>query len=95
MADTKEIREALADLEHTRWSNWQSYLHSKCEKKIEIADGRSLELGGELLIPADSVAHWQRQIDTPYAGLTEREKDSDRKEADQTIALLRKLGVDL
>jgi len=84
MADTKEIREALADLEHTRWSNWQKYLHSECTA-----------VGDTLVIPKGSVEHWRRQIATPYADLTEREKDSDRKEADQTIALLRKLGVDL
>lgn len=42
----------------------------------------------------DSVARWQRQMETPYAGLSEEEKDSDRKEADRVLAVLRKHGVE-
>lgn len=37
----------------------------------------------------DSVhmAGWRRQIATPYSELSEKEKDSDRVEADKTLAL--------
>jgi hypothetical protein len=35
---------------------------------------------GSLTIPADLVRHWTRQIDTPYAQLSEKEKDSDREQ---------------
>ncbi len=62
--------EAAAAIEHERWSGWMKYLFSKCEPIVEGA-----------LIPLDSVAHWTRQIQTPYAELSEREKESDRKEA--------------
>lgn len=78
--ENEGLREALADQEHERWSRWMKYLFGKCRR-----GKRDL---GSLVIPGDSVRHWQRQIDTPYADLSEREKDSGRKEADLTIATM-------
>lgn len=62
--------DALADIEHDRWSHWQRYMH---EKGVRQADG-------SLLIPSDLVAQWDRQIATPYAELSEEEKESDREQ---------------
>ena len=73
-----QLREELADQEHERWSRWMRYLFDKC------LPGRN----GDLIIPVQSIRHWQRQIDTPYSELSEKEKDSDRKEADNTLRLL-------
>jgi hypothetical protein len=70
--------ERLADLEHERWSNWMHYLFTK---------GAQYSYG-EFQIEAASVAHWRRQMNTPYSGLTEAEKESDRKEARKTLAVL-------
>ncbi len=39
-------------------------------------------------IPAQMVARWTRQMNTPYADLPENEKESDREEADKIIAIL-------
>ncbi|MBB2842322.1 MULTISPECIES: hypothetical protein [Rhizobium] len=71
----KEIEEALqrtleglAHIEHERWSHWQKYMHAKGIRQTD----------GSLLIPADLVAQWDRQIATPYAELSENEKESDR-----------------
>ena len=72
------LRETLADLEHARWSRWQRYMHSKC---VQHADG-------SLTIPTYLVAGWERQILTTYDKLSESEKDSDRKEADVTLAAI-------
>jgi DNA-binding ferritin-like protein len=66
----KEVFEKLADIEHQRWSSWQKYLHSKCIKNEN----------GDLIIPADYVKHLERQINTPYCELSEKEKNSDREE---------------
>jgi len=66
------IVEKFAELEHERWSKWQSWLHSQCFRNPEFT--------GALIIPADLVARWERQIATPYAELSEKEKESDRKQ---------------
>jgi hypothetical protein len=34
-------------------------------------------------MPADKVERWQRQVGLKYSGLTEREKESDREQADK------------
>ncbi len=42
--------------------------------------------------PNSSIHHverWLRQMDTPYAELSEIEKESDRKEADRVLAVMR------
>ena len=66
----KEIKEQLADIEHQRWVDWQKYLHSVCVKNAD----------GSLTIPKSNVEHWERQINTNYKDLTEKEKDSDREQ---------------
>ena len=62
--------EKLASIEHERWAGWQAYLHSKCIKNDD----------GSLTIPAGYVFHLERLIKTSYENLTEKEKESDRKE---------------
>jgi hypothetical protein len=77
--DTKEkLVEELADIEHTRWANWQKYLFSLCTANTD----------GSFTIPQKSVVHWQRQIATKYEDLSEREKESDRKEVYKYINLV-------
>lgn len=70
MTQFNTLVEEMAAMEHTRWSKWQSYLHSKCIKNED----------GSLTIPAGLVVHWERQISTPYSQLTEPEKEADRRE---------------
>jgi hypothetical protein len=65
----KELFEKLADIEHQRWAHWQKYLHSRCTN-----------LNGSLIMSPKYVRHLERQIDTPYSELSEREKDMDRQE---------------
>jgi hypothetical protein len=36
----------------------------------------------------ENIKRWKRQMDTPYNKLSEREKDSDRKEADKYLKIL-------
>jgi len=75
-----DLIEALADIEHQRWSDWQKYLHGQCEREpvqMEQPDG-SWTFGSDFIIPCVMADRWERQIATPYADLSEREKASDR-----------------
>lgn len=75
----EEFIERLAALEHERWCHWQRYMHSKC-----IPQGND----GSLLIPAELVARWSRQIETPYSELSEQERDSDREQVRRYLPLV-------
>jgi hypothetical protein len=70
--------EKLAAVEHERWSHWQRYMH---ERGVGQPDG-------SLLIPADLVRRWQKQIDTPYTQLSEKEKESDREQVRKYMPLI-------
>jgi hypothetical protein len=73
------LRELLAALSHEQWAGWMDYLLSKS----------TLNDDGTATIPAWAVERWWRQILTPYSKLSEQEKDSDRKEADKIVTLLK------
>ena len=70
--------EQLADVEHERWSHWQRYLHSKCERTMD----------GSLVIPANLVTQWESQMNTPYSELSETEKDSDREQVRRYLPII-------
>jgi len=68
----------LADIEHERWSHWQRYLHSKCERARD----------GSLVIPAHLVDRWESQMNTPYSALSEEEKESDREQVRRYLPII-------
>lgn len=74
--------ETLAALEHDRWSGWMTYLFTKGYSRDD----------GAFVIDPESVHWWTHMIDTPYADLTEKSKESDRVEARKTLALLAECG---
>ena len=74
-----ELFEKLAAIEHERWSHWQEYLHS-----------RGVPTYNGLLFAKEAIEHWERQIRTPYAELSEREKNSDRDEVMKYWDLVKK-----
>jgi len=63
-----KILEAVAEECHKQWSRWTDYM-------------LSLRIAGSGAFRVEDVARWARQINTPYANLTEAEKESDRGEA--------------
>lgn len=71
----KEHREGLADLSHEIWSHWMRYQFSCCVRNDD----------GTVTIPASLVERWERQMETPYNELSEKEKDSDREQADKIL----------
>lgn len=65
----KDMLEALAAIEHERWSRWQRYLHDKCIKNED----------GSLTIPREFVDRWHEQMSKTFFELSEKEKQSDRE----------------
>lgn len=70
--------EQLAAVEHERWSHWQRYVHSKGVRQPD----------GSLLLPADLVSRWERQLNTKYAELDEQEKASDREQVEEYLPII-------
>ena len=81
-----ELFERLAFLEHNRWSDWQRYLHSKLKKVETRLNGTEY-----YLLSGDLYKHWERQIDTDYKDLSEKEKDSDREQVMRYWKLIKTL----
>lgn len=75
-----ELIEELAFIEHERWSHWQRYMHEKASRNAD----------GSLTIPADLVARWERLISTPYAQLTDEERESDREQVRRYLPIVAK-----
>lgn len=76
---TDELREQLADVQHAIWSHWMRYQFSVCQSNGD----------GSITIPADLVERWSRQMATNYTDLTNKERESDREQADKVLAVLR------
>lgn len=72
------LREQLAAIEHQRWSDWQHWVHTNSRDPGD----------GTLIIPADLVTRWKRQIATAYEDLSESEKQSDRDQVDRYWPLI-------
>jgi hypothetical protein len=72
------LLESLAAVEHERWSHWQHYMHERGRRQPD----------GSLLIPADLVTRWEKQIATPYSALTNEEKESDREQVRKYLRLI-------
>jgi hypothetical protein len=70
--------EKLAAVEHERWSHWQRYVHSKCIRQPD----------GSLLIPAEFVARWEKQIATKYGELDDKKRESDREQVRKYLPLI-------
>jgi hypothetical protein len=70
--------EELAAIEHERWSHWQRYMHSKCTRQPD----------GSLLLPAEFVARWEKEIATKYGELDEKQKESDREQVRKYLPLI-------
>ena len=76
-------RKKLAEYAHKAWSGWMQYLFSKCSP-----GGQFDKETGEMVIPRWAVERWRRQMNTEYDDLPEKQKDSDRKEADEMLAII-------
>lgn len=69
----------LASIEHARWAKWQRYLHDTALRQQD----------GSLVIPAELVERWERQIKTPYQSLTKEEQESDREQVLEYLPVIK------
>ena len=76
----ESLIEELAAIEHERWSHWQRYVHEKGTRQSD----------GSLVIPAGLVERWERQMETPYAKLSQKEKESDREQVRKYLPTIKK-----
>uniref|UniRef100_A0A6H1ZYA2 Uncharacterized protein n=1 Tax=viral metagenome TaxID=1070528 RepID=A0A6H1ZYA2_9ZZZZ len=73
------VREKLAAYSHEAWSGWMKYLFDKS----------TLNQDGTVTIPKHKVERWSRQMNSKYLDLPDREKESDRKEADSMLKIIK------
>jgi hypothetical protein len=82
VAEFQKLREQLADVQHGIWAHWMNYLFSVCKYNED----------GSVTIPADKAERWMRQQGAAYSDLTDKERESDRHQADKVLVLLPQLG---
>lgn len=80
--DWKEFIEKGAELEHIRWAKWQNYLHTFLVWNNDIK---------MWTLPHEKKEWWDSEIRTPYSMLTEKQKESDRKETREYLPLIEKV----
>lgn len=73
------LREKLAILAHEQWAGWMEYLFEK----------GTFNEDGTWTMSTWAVQRCTRQMNTPYAALSETEQDSDRKQADKFLAMIK------
>lgn len=74
----EKLMEKLAERAHDSWSHWMQYLFSRSCKQAD----------GSVIIPAELVERWKRQMHTPYSQLSEQEKLSDREQAETIFQII-------
>lgn len=73
------MEEKLAETIHKIWSGWMQYIFSLSKNNVDAS----------VTIPRKLTVRWQRQMTTEYKDLTEVEKDSDRKEAQKILDIIK------
>ncbi len=77
MSVVTSLREKIASEQHAIWSHWMKYMFTQ---GIYNKDG-------SWIMPAEKVERWSRQMNTDYVDLTDKERESDRDQADKVLAI--------
>jgi phage portal protein BeeE len=72
-----EIQIELARYAHDAWAGWTKYTFDQSKR-----------VSGVIVIPADLVARWERQIETSYDNLPIDEQASDLVEAERILEIM-------
>jgi len=105
MTTNNELIEKLAALQHEVWAHWTKYMldtlaplfgnNIMTENQVRAifelvpAEGANAEHIQKTKDAFATIDRWRRQIETPYADLTEKEKDSDREWAEKALDTVR------
>ncbi len=82
----EKLIEEIADFMHDQWINWMKNVFTKGQLTDCSPDFVNLpEDEEDFHIFREDYDHWKRQMETPYAKLTEKEKDSDKEWAKKLI----------
>ena len=73
-----ELREELADIQHAIWAHWMGYMFGCGEFRKY----------GAWVMPAEKLERWWRQKETPYGELSDKERESDRHQADKILEVV-------
>lgn len=73
-----ELREQLADIQHAIWAHWMGYMFGCGEFRKD----------GTWVMPAEKLERWWRQKETSYSELSDKERESDRHQADKILAVV-------
>ena len=84
--------ETLAAVEHDSWANWTRYMLREIVQAIEEMNP-DLEVA-EWFDDLPCVKRWDCQCKSPYADLSEKEKESDRDVVRQKLPFYRPHGPD-
>lgn len=76
----EQLRQKLAAIEHERWADWQKWCHKILCENLRYND---METNLEEILE-----RWERQIATPYADLSDKEKASDMEQVDRYWLLI-------
>ena len=81
--DSPELLEELASLEHQQWSMLMAYIKSVSIEEKDIVEQLQSKW-----------KEWRQLANTPYANLTEKQKESDRIFARDTLKILKEKVFD-
>ena len=84
---SNELREELAAYAHEAWSGWMQYMFDQGHfRTVDKDDAGTPGVPTKIWVMPDWAAdRWTRQMNTPYAELSDSEKESDRHEADRML----------
>lgn len=94
----EELREKLAEQAHKSWAGWTRWMIDKVTEQVSgpgFFNPDCLFCGMKDKGLRGVCGRWERQIATAYDALSEQEKDSDRKEADEYLAIINPLLGDM
>lgn len=81
--EDEDIISTLEQIEYMRRNRWSKYMLSVCS----INDGK-------YVIPAEKAELWEEEMRTPYSELSEKQKESDRKEVYTIFSEVEKYRLD-